>query len=101
MNTNKYLEELFKAFNEGRITAEVYDEALMNIDIFCEEQKGNTHMKSKEHILRELYVTLWELQTGLAGEELAKVLKTRLQVYSEILGDDVPEEYWEQIEKFI
>ena len=34
-----YLESIFKAYCEGRISEEAYDAALQNIDIFCEEEE--------------------------------------------------------------
>jgi hypothetical protein len=37
MTKNEYLENNFKAYNEGRISAEAYCAALMNIDAFCED----------------------------------------------------------------
>lgn len=38
MTTKEYLENLFKALNEGKITPEVYDVAISNIDEFCEDE---------------------------------------------------------------
>lgn len=39
MNKQEYLKNLFNAFNEGRISAEAYDAALLNIDIFCDDDE--------------------------------------------------------------
>lgn len=32
-----YLENLFKKYNEGKISEEAYDAAILNIDAFCED----------------------------------------------------------------
>jgi len=61
-------------------------------------------MKSKEELLQMLYVRLAELQDGrvkVNTPELARNLKTELSLLYEILGEDIPEEYWEQIEEEI
>ena len=58
-------------------------------------------MKKKEEILSELMVTLAELQHGVKEETLENYLKTKLEILYDILGEDVPEEYWEQIEDII
>lgn len=57
-------------------------------------------MKSKEEILKDLLATLTELQNGVSGEILKTYLETKLSILYDILGEDVPEEYWEQIEKY-
>lgn len=60
-------------------------------------------MKSKEEILKNLYVTLAELQGTAWGEEnkdLEKYLRIKLTVLYDILGEEVPEEYWEQVEEW-
>lgn len=41
MCRQEYLESIFKAYCEGRISEEAYDAALQNIDIFCEEEEDN------------------------------------------------------------
>lgn len=56
-------------------------------------------MKSKEEILSTLFATLHELQNTTPSDSLKSFLQTRLGVLYDILGDDVPEEYWEQIEE--
>lgn len=58
-------------------------------------------MMSKEKIIRYLFAVLTELQTGITNKELYNALCIKLGVLYNILGDDVPEEYWEQIEEFI
>lgn len=58
-------------------------------------------MKSKEEILKDLLATLNELQNGVSGEILKIYLETKLSILYDILGEDVPEEYWDQIEKLL
>lgn len=57
-------------------------------------------MKSKEEIMKRLFATLAELQ-GTTTEQVHEKLCIELSVLNDILGDDIPEEYWEQIEEFI
>lgn len=58
-------------------------------------------MKSKQELLSMLFVTLAELQSKTANENLTEVLKVKLELLYDILGEDVPEEFWSQIEKEI
>ena len=61
------------------------------------------YMKKKEEILKDLYATLAELQGTVWTEEskgLMKYLKIKLSVLYDILGEEVPGEYWEQIEEW-
>lgn len=58
-------------------------------------------MKSKEEILSMLYATLNELQNGVKDEGLKNYLETKLQVLVDILGEEIPEEYWEQLDEFV
>ena len=58
-------------------------------------------MKKEQDILKTLFAILAELQSGTATGDLEKYLRIRLGVYYDILGESVPEEYWEQIEKEI
>ena len=60
-------------------------------------------MKSKEELLKMLFATLAELQSGTTESNpgLHIFLLHKLKVLNDILGDDVPEEYWEQIEEQI
>lgn len=58
-------------------------------------------MKTKQEILSMLYSRLAELQDGrikTVNPTIAKRLQTELNLLWDILGEDVPEEYWEQIE---
>lgn len=58
-------------------------------------------MKTKKEILKDLFVTLAELQSKTATDQLENYLKIKLEILYDILGEDVPAEYWEQIEKLI
>ena len=61
-------------------------------------------MKSKEELLSMLYSKLAELQDGrikVNNPEFVEQLKIELALLYDILGEDVPEEFWEQIEKEI
>lgn len=61
-------------------------------------------MKTKQEILSMLYSRLAELQDGrikTINPTMAKKLQAELNLLWDILGDDVPEEYWEQIEEEI
>ena len=58
-------------------------------------------MKTKQEILSMLYNRLAELQDRrikTVNPTIAKMLQTELNLLWDILGEDVPEEYWEQIE---
>lgn len=60
-------------------------------------------MKARDEILKDLYVTLAELQGthwDEGNEELQKRLRVKLTVLYEILGEEVPEKYWEQVEEW-
>lgn len=37
MHKGEYLQRMFCVYNEGRISAEVYDSMVMNADVFCDE----------------------------------------------------------------
>ena len=61
-------------------------------------------MKTKQEILSMLFSRLAELQDGRIKEnnpEFAKQISIELELLYDILGDDVPEEFWDQIEKVI
>jgi hypothetical protein len=56
-------------------------------------------MKSKEEVLKNLFVTLNELQSGTVEGELETYLRNKLNVINDILdSEDIPECYWQQIE---
>lgn len=61
-------------------------------------------MKTKQELLQMLYSRLAELQDGTVKQDkpnLAEKLKIELALLYDILGEEVPEEYWEQIEEVI
>ena len=61
-------------------------------------------MNTKQELLSMLYSRLAELQDGrikTVNPIIAKKLQTELNLLWDILIDDVPEEYWEQIEEEI
>lgn len=63
---------------------------------------GIIAMKTKQELLEMLYSRLAELQDGRIKEfnpALAEKISIELALLSDILGDDVPEEYWEQIDR--
>ena len=58
-------------------------------------------MKTKQELLQMLYSRLAELQDRrikTVNPTMTKRLQTELNLLWDILIDDVPEEYWEQIE---
>lgn len=60
-------------------------------------------MKSKLEILKETYATLAELEGTTwtnDNKALQDYLATKLTVLYDILGEDIPEEYWARIEKW-
>lgn len=65
---------------------------------------GIITMKTKQELLEMLFAKLAELQDGrikTVNPIIAKKLQTELNLLWDILGEDVPEEYWEQIEEEI
>lgn len=59
-------------------------------------------MKNKQELLSMLYSKLAELQDGrikVSNPSFAKQLQIELQLLYNILGDEVEEDYWEQIEE--
>lgn len=58
-------------------------------------------MKTKQELLKMLYTTLAELQSGTLKGEMKSRQQVRLELLYDILGEEVPESYWEQIEKEI
>lgn len=61
-------------------------------------------MKTKQELLEMLFAKLAELQDGrikTVNPIIAKKLQTELNLLWDILGEDVSEEYWEQIEEVI
>ena len=72
---------------------------------------GIITMKTKQELLEMLFAKLTELQdlnkkgfvsdTVVQTAQLAQRLQIEVALLYDILGDDVPEEYWEQIEEMI
>lgn len=61
-------------------------------------------MKTQQELLQMLYSRLAELQDGrikTVNPTMTKRLQTELNLLWDILIEDVPEEYWEQIEEEI
>ena len=61
-------------------------------------------MKTKQELLQMFFSRLAELQDGKIKQDkpnLAEKLKIELALLYDILGEEVPEEYWEQIEEVI
>ena len=68
-------------------------------------------MKTKQELLEMLFAKLAELQdinkqplnnnTVVQTTQLVQRLQIEVALLYDILGDDVPEEYWEQIEVMI
>jgi hypothetical protein len=69
------------------------------------------YMKTKQELLQILFAKLAELQdlnkkefttkTVWETANLTAKLQTEVALLYDILGEDVPEEYWEQIEEVI
>ena len=59
-------------------------------------------MLSKESMLKNFYAILSELNSGTVdlSSNLGIRLSAKLSVYADILGDDIPEEYWDAVEKY-
>jgi hypothetical protein len=61
-------------------------------------------MKTKQELLQMLFAKLAELQNMIkigVQPSLLMVLQTEVALLYDILGEDVPEEYWKQIEEVI
>lgn len=60
-------------------------------------------MKNVKWVYKKLFVTLAELQSGTtkSNPSLDLHLRHDLELLYDILDDEVPEEYWEQIEEEI
>jgi hypothetical protein len=56
-------------------------------------------MKSKDVVLKSLFATLNELQSGTVEGELETYLRIKLNVLNDVLdSEDIPDCYWQQIE---
>ena len=58
-------------------------------------------MKTKQEILKDLFATLTELKEGVYNPSLDTYLKVKLETLYNVLGEDVPEEYWDEIEEIL
>lgn len=58
-------------------------------------------MKSRQELLKMLYTILAELQSGTLRGNMKARQQVRLELLYDILGEEIPEEYWGQIEKEI
>lgn len=58
-------------------------------------------MKSKQDLLKMLFARLSEIQSGTVNGDLLTMLKIELSLLYDILGNDTPSEFWEQIESAI
>lgn len=58
-------------------------------------------MKSKQEIIAMLMSILTELQGGSLAGDAREAQKIKLELLYDILDEDVPEEYWEDIENII
>lgn len=61
-------------------------------------------MKTRQELLSMLFARLAELQDGRikkTNNTAAEKLRIELALLYDILGDDIPEEYWCQIEEVV
>ena len=58
-------------------------------------------MKTKEEIVKDTISIIEELEFGVINTELRNYLKIKLSTLYDILGEDLPEEYWERVEEAI
>ena len=61
-------------------------------------------MKTKQELMKMLFERLAELQDGRIKTDnhaVAEKLRIELALLYAVLGDDIPEEYWCQIEEVI
>lgn len=56
-------------------------------------------MKTKNELLQMLFAKLAELKNG--NSPVTERLSIELKLLYDILGEDVPEEYWDKIEAII
>ena len=73
------------------------------IKLLFQSRRNNT-MKTQQELLQMLFSRLAELQDGrikTVNPTTTKRLQTELNLLWDILIEDVPEEYWEQIEEEI
>ena len=80
MKRKEYLQNLFQAYNEGKISIDAYDAGLMNIDDFCEPEE--------DELIEEL------LDKAEAHNDLITEHKANLQ---ERYGAKIPANKWLQV----
>lgn len=56
-------------------------------------------MKTKNELLKRLLTILSELEYGVTNARLKATLEIKLGMLYDILGEDVPSEYWDRIEE--
>lgn len=66
---SEYLERANEAFDKGRIDEDTYDSMLMNADIFCDDDEGNSQLPS---YYAEVEYTSEQLETDPEAIEGAK-----------------------------
>lgn len=76
---------------------------MRNITVTCYNKlKGEYRMLSKELVIKNMLATLGELQANSSTNmRMYNMLCNKLAVYCEVLDDDLPEDYIQQIEEFI
>lgn len=60
MKRIEYLRKAQEAFDTGKVSEEVYDNMIMNVDIFCDEEEANHfaglwRAEGREVHLKEMY----------------------------------------------
>lgn len=53
MKRNKYLEDAFKKYNEGKISEEAYDAILENINVFCDKDEEDENKEFQKELIME------------------------------------------------
>ena len=53
MKRNKYLEDAFKKYNEGKLSEEAYDAILENISVFCDEDEEDENKEFQKELIME------------------------------------------------
>ena len=56
MKRGEYLSDAFNKYNEGKISAEVYDAIIMNINEFCEDEENEEDETEENKMNNNLYV---------------------------------------------
>jgi hypothetical protein len=56
MKRGEYLSDAFNKYNEGKISAEVYDAIVMNINEFCEDEENEEDETEENNMNKNLFV---------------------------------------------